>query len=162
MFDPNIIEKIRSRAKEWNDKVDKTLAKNAEREKDFRTTSGIPVKRAYSPEDIAELDYLRDLNLPGEYPHTRGVQPAMYRRRFWTMRQYAGYGTAEDTNGRYRLVDSGPIHKPAASLEIRCGICRQCTGRGLPGAFRPALPARTKNIWQMRFQRCGRRLRCDV
>jgi len=104
MFDPKKIEEIRNQAKGWNDKVEKTLAKNPEREKDFQTTSGIPVKRVFSPEDIAELDYQRDLNFPGEYPYTRGVQATMYRGRFWTMRQYAGFGTAEDTNKRYRYL----------------------------------------------------------
>jgi methylmalonyl-CoA mutase N-terminal domain/subunit len=108
MFDPKKIEEIRNQAKEWNGKVEKTLAKNPERKKDFQTTSGIAVKRVFSPEDIAGLDYQRDLNLPGEFPYTRGVQPTMYRGRFWTMRQYAGFGTAEDTNRRYRyLLEQG-------------------------------------------------------
>jgi methylmalonyl-CoA mutase N-terminal domain/subunit len=108
MFDPKNIDEIAKRVKEWNSKVDKSLAKNPERKKDFQTTSGIAVKRVFSPEDTAGLDYEQDLNLPGEFPYTRGVQPTMYRGRFWTMRQYAGFGTAEDTNRRYRyLLDQG-------------------------------------------------------
>jgi methylmalonyl-CoA mutase N-terminal domain/subunit len=108
MFDPKKIEEIRNREKEWNDRVEKTLAKNPERKKDFQTTSGITVKRAFDPGDVAGLDYQNDLNLPGEFPYTRGVQPTMYRGRFWTMRQYAGFGTAEDTNRRYRyLLEQG-------------------------------------------------------
>ncbi len=108
MFDPKKVEEVGNRVKEWNGKVDKTLARNPERKKEFHTTSGIPVKRVFSPEDTAGLDYSRDLNLPGEFPYTRGVQPTMYRGRFWTMRQYAGFGTAEDTNRRYRyLLEQG-------------------------------------------------------
>jgi len=104
MFDPKKIEEIRSQTKGWKEKVEKTLSKNPERRKDFQTTSGIEVRRVFSPPDIAQLDYLRDLNLPGEFPYTRGVQPTMYRGRFWTMRQYAGFGSAEDTNRRYRYL----------------------------------------------------------
>ncbi|MBI5967681.1 MAG: methylmalonyl-CoA mutase family protein [Deltaproteobacteria bacterium] len=108
MFDQKKIADIGGQAKSWNDKVEKTLAKNPERKKDFHTTSGIEVKRVFAPPDMAELDYQKDLNLPGEYPYTRGVQPTMYRGRFWTMRQYAGFGTAEDTNKRYRyLLEQG-------------------------------------------------------
>jgi methylmalonyl-CoA mutase N-terminal domain/subunit len=108
MFDPKKIADIGNQIKSWNDKVEKTLSKNPERKEDFQTTSGIVVKRFFSPLDIAEADYLRDLNLPGEYPYTRGVQPTMFRGRFWTMRQYAGFGSSEDTNKRYRyLLDHG-------------------------------------------------------
>ena len=108
MFDPKKSEEIGKQAKEWNGKIEKTLAKNPERKKTFQTTSGIPVKRIFTPEDVAGLDYEQDLNFPGEFPYTRGVQPTMYRGRFWTMRQYAGFGTAEDTNRRYRyLLEQG-------------------------------------------------------
>ena len=108
MFDPKKIEDLRKQTQSWNGKVEKTLSKNPERKKDFQTTSGISLNRCFSPLDIAESDYLRDLNLPGEYPYTRGVQPTMFRGRFWTMRQYAGFGSAEDTNKRYRyLLDHG-------------------------------------------------------
>src|SRR5581483_4453814 len=81
-----------------------------ERDVPFETSSGKPVKRVYRPDDIADLDYLKDLGLPGEFPFTRGVQPTMYRGRFWTMRQYAGFGTAEETNTRFRkLPDAGQM-----------------------------------------------------
>ena len=104
MFDPKKMEDTRNQTKSWNEKIEKTLSKNPERRKDFQTTSGIEIRRVFSPPDIAELDYSRDLNLPGEFPYTRGVQPTMYRGRFWTMRQYAGFGSAEDTNRRYRYL----------------------------------------------------------
>ncbi len=75
-----------------------------ERRERFVTSSGIPVDVLYTPEDIADLDYLRDLGFPGEYPFTRGVQPTMYRGRLWTMRQYAGFATAEESNRRYKYL----------------------------------------------------------
>jgi methylmalonyl-CoA mutase N-terminal domain/subunit len=81
--------------------------KAQERKAQFTTSSGIPLERVYRPED-APIDYARDLGEPGEYPFTRGVQPTMYRGRLWTMRQYAGYATAEESNARYRyLLDQG-------------------------------------------------------
>ncbi len=108
MFDPKKIEEIKKNIAGWTEKVDASLAKNPERKKEFQTTSGIPIQRIYTPADIPQVDYLSDLGLPGEYPYTRGVQPTMYRGRFWTMRQYAGFGTAEDTNKRYRyLLEQG-------------------------------------------------------
>ncbi len=80
-----------------------SLEKHPERAASFETVSGIPVERLYTPWDVS-LDYERDLGYPGEYPFTRGVQPTMYRGRLWTMRQYAGFGTAEQTNQRFRLL----------------------------------------------------------
>ena len=86
----------------------KTLSKSPERATSFKTTSDIEIKRLYTPLDIADADYGEDLGFPGEYPFTRGVQPTMYRGRFWTMRQYAGFATAEETNKRYKyLLDHG-------------------------------------------------------
>jgi methylmalonyl-CoA mutase, N-terminal domain len=83
------------------------LARNAERRERFETTSGVEVDRLYTPDDAA-VDYAADLGYPGGYPFTRGIQPTMYRGRFWTMRQYAGFGTAEDTNRRFHLLlDAG-------------------------------------------------------
>ena len=81
----------------------KTLRRQPERASDFHTSS-TPVQRLYTPLDIAELDYERDLGFPGEYPFTRGVQPTMYRGRYWTMRQYAGFGTAEESNEKFRYL----------------------------------------------------------
>jgi methylmalonyl-CoA mutase N-terminal domain/subunit len=96
-------------AHEWEEKVvKKTLARSPERKPRFETTSGVEIRRVYTPEDTANLDYAAALDFPGQYPFTRGVQPTMYRGRFWTMRQYAGFGTAEESNKRYRyLLDQG-------------------------------------------------------
>ena len=104
MFDPKKIKEIEDQVKTWNEKIEKSLSKNAERKKEFKTTSEIPVHRVFSPDAVSGIEYLSDLNLPGEFPYTRGIQPTMYRGRFWTMRQYAGFGTAEDTNQRYRYL----------------------------------------------------------
>jgi methylmalonyl-CoA mutase, N-terminal domain len=77
------------------------------READFTTLSGVPLKPAYGPDDV-DLDYARDLGWPGQYPFTRGVHPTMYRGRLWTMRQFAGFGTAAQTNERFKfLLDHG-------------------------------------------------------
>jgi methylmalonyl-CoA mutase N-terminal domain/subunit len=75
-----------------------------ERDADFETISGEPIEPLYTPEDVADVDYERDLGYPGQYPFTRGVYPTMYRGRLWTMRQFAGFGTAEQTNARYKYL----------------------------------------------------------
>ena len=77
-----------------------------ERHKEFVTLSGVPVKRAYGPCDVPEMDYLNDLGFPGEYPFTRGVHPTGHRGKLWTMRQFAGFGTAEETNERFKFLMS--------------------------------------------------------
>jgi methylmalonyl-CoA mutase N-terminal domain/subunit len=86
----------------------KALADHAERRPSFRTSSEIEIRDLYTAADIADLDEERDLGRPGEFPFTRGVQPTMYRGRLWTMRQYAGFSTAADTNERFRyLLEKG-------------------------------------------------------
>ncbi|GAB4263935.1 acyl-CoA mutase large subunit family protein [Deferrisoma sp.] len=98
-------EAIRQRVEAWEQgPVAKTLKKFPERREKFLTTSGIEVKRVFTPLDVDLDGYLENVGLPGEYPFTRGVQPTMYRGRFWTMRQYAGFGTAEQTNERYHYL----------------------------------------------------------
>jgi methylmalonyl-CoA mutase N-terminal domain/subunit len=82
----------------------KTLSKAPEREPSFKTTSHIELERLYTPLDVADVDYCNELGFPGEFPFTRGVQPTMYRGRFWTMRQYAGFATPEETNKRYKYL----------------------------------------------------------
>jgi methylmalonyl-CoA mutase N-terminal domain/subunit len=95
--------------REWDDTVvRKALERSPERRKRFETSSGIEIERLYTPADTADLDAVTDLGFPGTFPFTRGVQPTMYRGRFWTMRQYAGFGTADETNRRYRyLLEQG-------------------------------------------------------
>jgi methylmalonyl-CoA mutase N-terminal domain/subunit len=98
------LDEIRRQKEKWQkETLNKSFYKLPERGQ-FRISSDIPVSQVYTPGDIAELDYLRDLGFPGEYPLTRGVYPTMYRARLWTMRQYAGFGTAEQTNKRFKYL----------------------------------------------------------
>jgi methylmalonyl-CoA mutase N-terminal domain/subunit len=94
---------------EWRDTtLAPALKRAAERQDRFETSSGVEIDTVYTQEDLPDFDYIRDLGFPGEYPFTRGVQPNMYRGRIWTIRQYSGFGTAEETNQRYRyLLEQG-------------------------------------------------------
>ena len=96
---------IRDEFKRWEKTtLNKAISKAPEREPSFKTTSHIELKRLYTPLDVADLDYCGELGFPGESPFTRGVQPTMYRGRLWTMRQYAGFATPEETNKRYKYL----------------------------------------------------------
>jgi len=96
---------IKGACERWEETVLKAQLERAPEIRDaFTTPSGIPVKRLYTPLDLEGTDYVRDLGFPGAFPYTRGVYPTMYRGRHWTMRMYAGYGTAEDTNHRFRYL----------------------------------------------------------
>ncbi|MDD3643085.1 MAG: methylmalonyl-CoA mutase family protein [Candidatus Krumholzibacteria bacterium] len=98
----------RKRYEEAKRRYHETLERCGCREGDFTTVSGFPVRPLYGPDDVEGLDYGEDLGFPGEYPFTRGVYPTMYRGRPWTQRQFSGFGTARDTNGRYHyLLDHG-------------------------------------------------------
>ncbi|WP_226012862.1 acyl-CoA mutase large subunit family protein [Halomicrobium salinisoli] len=110
MFDPDELDEIRAGKERWEaETVQPTLDRFGERKEDFETdTEGHEVDRLYTPADVADLDYEEDLGFPGEEPYTRGVYSTMYRGRLWTMRQYAGMGTAEETNERFNyLLDEG-------------------------------------------------------
>ena len=99
------LKEIRDGMKKWETTdVLRALDTSGERKSEFTTESGIPVRRLYTPLDQEGSDYLRDLSFPGEYPYTRGVYPTMYRGRLWTMRNYAGFGTAEHTNKRFHYL----------------------------------------------------------
>ncbi len=101
---PESKKEIAEAMKAWEEQVLKPALARLQERGQFSTSSGIPVKRVYSPEDTADLDYGDDLGFPGEYPYTRGIYPTMYRGQFWTMRQYAGMGTAEESNERFRYL----------------------------------------------------------
>ena len=97
--------KIQLAFKSWEENsYKKSLQKNSEKEKEFTTVSFTPVKALYTPLDAAEKNFIEKIGFPGEYPYTRGIQPTMYRGRLWTMRQYAGFGTAQESNRRYRYL----------------------------------------------------------
>ena len=108
MCDPHKLEEVKAAKAKYDETVAKVLTKMPERKAEFVNTSGIPIARVYTPLDLADFDYLQKLGVPGQYPYTRAVQPTAYRGRYWTMRQYAGFGSAEETNERYHfLLKSG-------------------------------------------------------
>jgi methylmalonyl-CoA mutase N-terminal domain/subunit len=109
MFDEEDLQEIRESRSEWEkETLDPALEAYGERKDRFATVSNLGVDRIYTPEDVADLDYDGELGFPGEYPYTRGVYPTMYRGRTWTMRQFAGFGTATETNERFQyLIDQG-------------------------------------------------------
>jgi len=100
MIEQKQAEEIKTRVAEWERKA----SKSPERRKRFITTSSEPIERLYTPEDIAGMDYLADVSLPGEYPFVRGIHYTGHRGRLWTMRMFAGFGTAEETNQRFKYL----------------------------------------------------------
>ncbi|MBW1896657.1 MAG: methylmalonyl-CoA mutase, partial [Deltaproteobacteria bacterium] len=106
MYDPKKLKEIDEARSAWDQKTQKLVEKRAERKERFETLSEIPVERMYTPS--SDWDYVKNLGFPGDYPYTRGVQPTMYRGRLWTMRQYAGFASAEESNKRYKyLLEQG-------------------------------------------------------
>jgi methylmalonyl-CoA mutase N-terminal domain/subunit len=97
---------VREAATRWEGQTLRPALERAAERARFETSWGTPVPRVSIPSDVARLDYVSDLGFPGEYPFTRGVQPTMYRGRLWTMRQYAGFGTAAETNRRFRYLSA--------------------------------------------------------
>lgn len=107
--------------KKYVELVEKILEKHPERQKKFLTGSSEVVDRLYTPENTEHLSYDKDIGYPGLYPYTRGVQPTMYRGRLWTMRQYAGFGTAEESNNRYKYL----LSQGQTGLSIAFDLCTQ-------------------------------------
>ncbi len=108
MINKDELEKIKESQKEWEQGPLAKMLEKGEMKEDFTTISGTSVNRIYTPEDVKDQNYVEKLGFPGTFPFTRGVQPTMYRGRFWTMRQYAGFGMAKETNERYKyLLDQG-------------------------------------------------------
>ncbi|HFC09451.1 MAG TPA: methylmalonyl-CoA mutase [Chloroflexi bacterium] len=109
LYDPKAVEEIREHKQAWeNTTLKRSLERFPERQEEFVTASSEPVERLYTPDDVADMDYARDLGMPGEYPYTRGIHATMYRGRVWTMRMFAGFGTAEETNQRFKyLLEQG-------------------------------------------------------
>lgn len=109
MFDEEKLAHLRAAYNHWKQTtLERGLKSLPERKQHFLTTSSEPIEGLYTPLDIADLDYLEDLGLPGEFPFTRGIHPTMHRSRLWTMRMFAGFGTAEETNARFKyLLEQG-------------------------------------------------------
>jgi len=105
IFEKRKIEELRKERERWEQTtLPNWIKQSSERKKEFRNTSNILIKRLYTPEDVKALDYLQDMGFPGEFPFLRGVHATMYRGRFWTMRQFSGFGTAAQTNKRFKYL----------------------------------------------------------
>jgi methylmalonyl-CoA mutase N-terminal domain/subunit len=109
VYDKSKLKELEQAQDRWEETtLQHTLSRHPERKDTFITTSGEPVQRLYTPLDVADLDYQEDLGFPGQYPLTRGVHATMHRGRLWTMRMFAGFGSAEETNARFKyLLDQG-------------------------------------------------------
>jgi methylmalonyl-CoA mutase N-terminal domain/subunit len=109
VYEKKKVIRIAEEKKRWEKDIPgKTLSRSPRRLRRFSTVSDMEVDALYTPDNCVGIDYARDLSFPGEYPFTRGVQPSMYRGRLWTMRQFAGFGSAEDTNARFKyLLEQG-------------------------------------------------------
>jgi len=109
MYDRAKLNELKDALEKWEEtSLQKALASLPERQDQFITTSSEPINRLYTPLDVADQDYASSLGLPGEYPFTRGVHPTLHRSKLWTMRMFAGFGTAEETNARFKyLLDQG-------------------------------------------------------
>jgi methylmalonyl-CoA mutase, N-terminal domain len=109
MYDKNKLAELQQQQEKWEETtLQRSQARFPERKARFLTTSSESIRRLYTPLDVADLDYQADLGFPGEYPYTRGVHATMYRGRPWTMRMFAGFGTAEETNARFKyLLEQG-------------------------------------------------------
>ena len=105
----SVVDRTETGKARWEREVlEPTLKKSPERKGPFTTISGRPIERLYTPDDVAGIDYDRDIGDPGEFPYTRGIHPTGYRGKLWTMRQFAGFGTPEETNQRYKeLIAAG-------------------------------------------------------
>jgi len=104
LFDKETLEQLKEERRQWEETTVRKSQQRLPEQDNLITTSGVPINRVYTPQDNESLDYSRDIGLPGEYPYTRGVQPTMYRAKPWTMRMFAGFGTAEDTNKRFKYL----------------------------------------------------------
>jgi methylmalonyl-CoA mutase, N-terminal domain len=109
MYDRQKLDQLRQELEKWEETtLHQILARRPESREQFITTSSEPIERLYTPLDVTEMDYLADLGLPGHYPYTRGIHPTLYRGKLWTMRMFAGFGSAEETNARFKyLLDQG-------------------------------------------------------
>jgi methylmalonyl-CoA mutase N-terminal domain/subunit len=104
MFKEDKLKKVEEEKKRWIEDFSKILCETPERLPRFTTVSDLEIKGLYTPEDIKDIDYSRDIGFPGVYPFTRGVQPSMYRGRLWTMRMFSGLGGPEETNKRFHYL----------------------------------------------------------
>ena len=116
-FDPKVFADIEEAREKWQKELEDVFSAQPERLERFATVSDKEIQRIYTPMDIKDQDWAQKIGFPGEPPFTRGVQPSMYRGRLWTMRMFAGLGSAKDTNKRFHvLVKAGQTGLSTASL----------------------------------------------
>ncbi|HZS45282.1 MAG TPA: methylmalonyl-CoA mutase family protein [Blastocatellia bacterium] len=119
MKSTEVTNRIEEAEQEWTDRtLEPALKKKAESAKQFTTTSLKPIDRLYTPNDLAETDFERDINFPGQFPYTRGIHPTGYRGKLWTMRQFAGFGSAEDTNARFKYLLANGQHGLSTAFDL--------------------------------------------
>ncbi len=114
---------INARKTKWNEGIARSAQ---QRQAKFTTVSGQDIDPLYTPDDIAHLNYLSDIGFPGEFPYTRGIHPTMYRGRVWTMRQFAGFGTPEDTNQRFHYLLGQGQHGLSVAFDLPALMGRDC------------------------------------
>ena len=114
-------DKIKQDMEKWQD----SFPSKNERRNSFRNLSDIEIKRLYTPNDIKDFNYPIDLGFPGQYPFTRGAYPNMYRGQLWTMRQFAGFGSAEQTNKRYKFLINHGLQKHFINFSKKMGLTFQ-------------------------------------
>jgi len=103
-FEEKMLRQSRDLTKKWKAEVQKSLSTNPDQKERFSTVSDLEIKRLYTPEDIKDTDFARDISVPGEFPYLRGNQTTGYRGRYWTFRMFSGMGSAKDTNERWHLL----------------------------------------------------------
>ena len=154
-FDPKIFDDIERERARWQGELEKVFSKKPERLRKFSTVSDSEIKAIYTPEDIRTQDFGKDIGFPGEDPFTRGVQPSMYRGRLWTMRMFAGLGSAKDTNRRFHhLVKAGQTGLSTAfDMPTLMGYDSDSpkAGGNAANAVWPSIPSRT---WKISSKDC--------
>ena len=119
MYDRRKLDEIREQHDQWEETtLHQTQSRRVERKARFTTLSGEPINRLYTPLDVADLDYMRDIGFPGEYPFTRGIHATLYRGRLWTTRLFAGFGSGEETNARYKLLLKEGNHGLSVAFDL--------------------------------------------
>ena len=122
--------------------LEPTLKKSPERAQTFTTISGRPIERLYTSDDLEGIDVARDIAQPGEFPYTRGIHPTGYRGKLWTMRQFAGFGTPEETNERYKTLLRGQRHAGRLTVEPQLPRPVALGAEAVAHRFRPDLARR--------------------
>src|SRR5687768_4745403 len=118
LFSTEALSQIKSDEATWRKKTHDPIAKRGSWKRDFTTVSSMEVNPLATPLSIADLDFGRDLGFPGEFPYTRGIHPTGYRGKLWTMRQFAGFGTAQNTNQRFKYLLSHGQHGLSVAFHL--------------------------------------------